>query len=68
MKAYGLEKSEYPSIHIIAREARNSHTGKLRGKGGDYRGYCYGADKARVRRYWKRRARAEGKAECSERE
>lgn len=66
MRPYGVKVEEHPDVADIKEMGSASHVGKLAGKSGDYHSYCKGNSKARTRRYWKRRARAENKAACSE--
>ncbi|HAM52833.1 MAG TPA: hypothetical protein DCP92_19850 [Nitrospiraceae bacterium] len=65
MKPYGIPRDpelEYPDISTIQTYGFKSSCGCLPGKSGDYRPYLCGANKARTRRIWKRKARAEGRA------
>ena len=70
MRAYGLPRdddAENPDVNDIRVFARKSSVGKFRGKGGDYNPYNRNVRlKAEIRRSYKRRARAEGKAACNE--
>lgn len=67
MKAYGLPRVpgiEYPDVGDIRLFGLASHVGRLqKWPGGEYRGYCRANHKAKSRRYFKRRARTEGKKE-----
>ena len=65
MKPYGIPRDpelEYPDVGTIQAYGFKSSVGRIAGKSGDYRPYICGAHKARTRRLWKRKARAEGKA------
>ncbi len=64
MKPYGVKVIEYPDVGDIREMGAKSSCGKIAGKSGDFHPYCRGDNKAKTRRYWKRRARAEGKDEC----
>ena len=70
MRAYGLPRNDdvaNPDIADIREFGLKSSTGRFREKGGDYRAYNRNARlKARVRRVYKRRARAEGKSAVSQ--
>ena len=70
MKAYGLPRiSEiaFPDVADITHHGLKSSVGHLRGKGGDIRSSFKNPEaKARTRRLFKRRARAEGKEACNE--
>jgi hypothetical protein len=66
LKPYGVEVEECPDVADIKAMGSKSSVGKLPGKSGDYHPYCQGWSKSRIRRYWARRARAQGKAETSE--
>jgi hypothetical protein len=62
MRAYGLPRNtdvEFPDVADNIYYARPGSVGKLPGKSGDFHRYSKGASKARLRRYWKRRARQE---------
>ena len=66
MKPYGVIVEEGPDVADIKEMGSKSCTGKFAGKSGDYHPYCRGDAKARTRRRWARRARAEGRAACNE--
>ena len=68
MRGYGLPRDkdiEAPDMGDIKEFALASHAARFPGKGGDIRS-CFrsAADKARVRRIYAHRARAEGRALC----
>ena len=65
MRPYGIPRDpelEYPDVGTIQAYGFKSSCGRFPGKSGDYRPYICGAHKARTRRIWKRKARAEGRA------
>lgn len=70
MKPYGLTRYalvECPDVADIQRGGRASHVGKLQERCGVFKPYCRSAeDRARTRRYWARRARAENRSACQE--
>lgn len=72
MRGYGLPRLacfKYPDVGDIHEFGLKSSKGHLPGKGGAIRSYFKDAgDKTKTRRIYKRRARAEGKRACSERE
>jgi hypothetical protein len=57
---------EYPDVGTIQAYGFKSSCGCLPGKSGDYRPYVCCAHKARTRRIWKRKGRAEGRAQIQE--
>lgn len=66
MKPYGiprLPELEFPDVVDVQRFRGKSSCGRLAGKSGDFRPYIRGNNKAATRRYWKRKARATGRAE-----
>ena len=64
MKPYGVRVIESPDAVDIKFMASKGSTGKFPGKSGEYRPYSRsGQGKSRMRRFWKRKARAEGKRE-----
>lgn len=66
MKPYGIPRIpelEFPDVADIQHLGLASHAGRLPGRSGDYRPYIRGENKAKTRRYWKRKARAAGKRE-----
>lgn len=65
MKPYGLSIEEGSNFYDVKFQGRKSSLGTRKGKGGDYRG-CHKnkAAKARVRRYYKRKARNNWKQEA----
>jgi len=66
MKPYGVKVEEYPDVVDIQAMAAKSSSGKLIERGGDYKNYIRRASvRARIRRYWKRLARAIGRKQCS---
>lgn len=69
MKPYGiprLPELEFPDVADIQSLGLSSHAGRIHGRSGDFRPYIRGANKARTRRYWKRKARAVGRTEINE--
>lgn len=64
MRAYGVRAEVCPDIADIKRTGASGHAGSLPGKSGDYHHHLGSREKARIRRYWKRLARKDGKAEC----
>jgi hypothetical protein len=64
VKPYGLSIEEYPDVGDIKSQGRKSSVGTIKSKGGEYRGYHRNkTEKARVRRYYKRKARNNWKQE-----
>lgn len=62
MKPYGVKIIEHPDVADIQEMGAKSSAGKHSGRSGSTKSYIRNpADKARVRRRWKRRARLEGK-------
>ena len=68
MKPYGVAVIADPDVADIKHDARKGCVGKFAGKSGDYHPYSRGGSKARIRRYWKRRARKIGRDECRDTE
>lgn len=68
MRPYGVYVSPYIDVHDILVMGAKGSVGACRGHSGHFHGYCRSMAKARTRRYWKRVARAEGKAAARERE
>jgi hypothetical protein len=69
MRPYGMQRTpelEYPDVADIQRLGLKSSAGRYRKKGGDFRGYAHGEDRARTRRSQKRHARHEGRARVME--
>ncbi|MGO9019630.1 MAG: hypothetical protein ACLQVJ_14900 [Syntrophobacteraceae bacterium] len=69
MKPYGIPRDpelEYPDIATIQKFAFKSCCGRIAGRRDDFRPYVCGANKARTRRIWKRKARAEGRVAIQE--
>lgn len=66
MKPYGVRLIEGPDVVDIQYIGGKSSMGQYRKKGGDFRGYSHGDGKASTRRYWKRKARLEGKKSSKE--
>lgn len=69
MRAYGLPRNDdisSPDAYDVCAYGLKSSAGRRPGPGGDTRASNKTSTKARARRYWKRVARAEGKAACSE--
>lgn len=66
MKPYGVAIEEYPDVGDIKNNARKGCVGQFPGKSGDYHPYSHGVGKAAMRRYWKRRARRDGRNACVE--
>jgi hypothetical protein len=66
MKPYGVKIEEGPDVADIKEMGSKGSVGKFPGKSGDYHPYSRGNNKARTRRRWARKARAEGKAACTE--
>ena len=63
MKAYGTFRSfQWPDVGDIQEMASPSRVGRLRGRGGDYRGYVCSNNKAATRRLQKKRTRAAARA------
>ena len=65
MKPYGIPRVpeiDFPDVGDIQRFGFKSSCGKIVGKSGDFHPYLCPNHKARTRRIWKRKARAEGKA------
>ena len=64
MKPYGVRVIEFPCVADIQEMGAKSSCGKFAARcGHSPRGYANGKQKARSRRYWKRKARSEGKRE-----
>lgn len=61
MRPYGVWVVEWPDVVDIKQMGAKSSMGEVPGRAGHFRGYCRGESKSRIRRYWKRVARAEGK-------
>ena len=65
MKPYGIPRNPelgFPDVADILFYGLASHTGHRLGKSGDYHPYIRSSgSKARTRRIWKGKARAEGK-------
>ncbi|HMA93591.1 MAG TPA: hypothetical protein VKP30_12940 [Polyangiaceae bacterium] len=68
MRPYGVYIPQCLDVDDILTIGAKSSIGARRGRSGHYRGYSHGPSKARTRRYWKRVARAEGKAAARERD
>lgn len=70
MKAYGVGRNLdliYPDVGDIATYGLKSSVGHLRGPGGDIRSsFKNPSAKARIRRRFKRAARAENRRACAE--
>lgn len=66
MRPYGVKVIESPDVADIKEMGSKGSAGKFAGRSGDYRPYSRGASKAASRRRWARKARAAGKAACSE--
>lgn len=64
MQPYGVRVIEYPDVADLQSMGAKSSAGQFPGPGGDYRGYSRTANKRKARRYWKRRARRQGRADC----
>ena len=68
MRGYGLPRNQdvaYPDCADIQEYGLASRAGHLAGRGGDVRSnFKKSLKKAKVRRGYKRRARAEGKVVC----
>lgn len=60
MRPYGVVVAKCIDVGDILMMAAKGSVGSLRGRSGCFRGYSRGPGKARIRRYWKRVARAEG--------
>jgi len=56
----------WPDVADIHMAGFKSSVGSLRGKGGDFRGIQKSKHRQDVRRYWKKRARREGKVALTE--
>jgi hypothetical protein len=61
MRPYGVWLLQYPDVADILTMGAKGSVGEFSGRSGQYHGLCRGPRKAKVRRYWKRVARAEGK-------
>lgn len=57
---------EFPDVADIQALGLKSSAGRFRKKGGDFRGYAHGEDRARTRRSQKRYARHEGRVRVME--
>jgi hypothetical protein len=69
MRGYGLPRNddvEFPDMVSIYELGLKSCIGGHRSKDGDYRAVTSPEAKAKARRRYKRRARAEGKIACKE--
>ena len=69
MRPYGMQRVpelEYPDVADIQALGLKSSAGRFRKKGGDFRGYAHGEDRARTRRSQKRSARHEGRSQIRE--
>jgi hypothetical protein len=69
MKPYGLPRSsswEYPDLGDVREYGLKSSTARLPGLGGDIRASNHSKSKRATRRYFKRKARHEGKQEILE--
>jgi hypothetical protein len=64
MRPYGVRIEECPDVADIKKMGSKGCVGKFAGKSGDFHPYSQGNSKDRTRRYWARKARSEGKAEC----
>lgn len=64
MKPYGVDVEQYPDVADLRAQARKSGIGTLKGKSGDHHDICRGPQKDRTRRYWKRKARRDGRRLC----
>jgi hypothetical protein len=65
MKPYGVIVANCPDVLDIQDMGAKSSEGKYRERGGDFKSYIRSANKrSRIRRYWKRVARAAGKRQC----
>jgi len=62
MRPYGVRIIEEPDVADIQDMAAKSSCGRLPEKGGDFKGYSRSRRKRARRRYWKRKARREGRA------
>ena len=70
MKPYGVKRIldvQWPDVYDILHYGLKSCIGSLKGKGGEWRGIHKRKSRKRAaRRYWKRKARLEGKKACQE--
>lgn len=68
IKAYGLKVIEYPDVGDIQMMGSKSSVGRFRSKSGQYKSYIRRSVKKRaVRRFWKRKARIDGRKQCDQR-
>jgi hypothetical protein len=66
MKPYGVRIVEFPNVGDISEMGAKSSAGHISGRSGDCHSNFRSVDsKARTRRHWARKARAEGKAACN---
>lgn len=66
MRAYGIlrfRELECPDVATIQEFGLKSSAGRFPGRSGDYHPYSRSQRRRITRRFWKRRARAEGKHE-----
>jgi hypothetical protein len=66
MKPYGIPRDpelEYADVATIQKYGGKSSSGRIAGRSDDFRPYICGEHKARTRRIWKRKARAESRAQ-----
>jgi len=64
MKAYGLPRNldiEFPDLVDIHHYALKTSTGQIKSKGGDFRGSVKTKNRNKLRRIWKKSARASNK-------
>lgn len=69
MKPYGIDRTRerYPDLLDAKYYGFQASSVNLPGKGGDVRSnWKKPSKKAKARRYWKRRSRAEGKTLCTQ--
>jgi len=66
MKPYGVKIEQGPDVADIQAMGSKGCVGKFAGHSGDFHPYASGEAKASTRRYWKRKARAEGKKACND--
>lgn len=61
MRPYGVYIPQCLDVDDILTIGAKGSVGACRGHSGHFHGYSHGPSKARIRRYWKRVARAEGR-------
>lgn len=67
MKPYGVQIEENQDVAAIQFTGRKSCIGKFPSKSGEYKSYIRKSNNKRaIRRYWKRKARLEGKKQIQE--